>query len=253
MIKYFKRGMSFIKKMILSDDYHCVLKYYGKSSGKQPDIRQNVPFGKLAEKVIEDKNTSLYYERLYSIFNSLENLRLRLKTDDEIVCAEVGVYKGGGSYFISSVLETLGFKKYKLYSIDTFEGHSELDFLKEKTEGVHEAGLFYETSFETVSKYLSKYQNIEVLKGRIQDKADMIKDFKFSFVHLDMDIYQPTVFALDFFSSRIIIGGIVILDDYEFQTCPGIKKAIDEFLATNKNFVQVPLLSGQCQLIKISE
>lgn len=252
MIKYYKKLKSVINKMVLSSDYHIVPRYYGRSSSKQPDIRNNEYFGNLATKVIEDQKTSLYYDRLYTIYNAIDNLRIRLNTTDEVNCIEAGVFKGGGSYFIASILQTFGFSNFKHYAVDTFEGHSELDFQTNQLEGAHSPGLFDETSYREVKKYLSVFPEVEVFQGRIQDAADKFENMKFGFVHLDMDIYQPTKFSLDFFSSRLILGGIFVIDDYEFQTCPGIKKAIDEFLLVNKNFVQIPLLSGQCQLVKVA-
>jgi len=63
-----------------------------------------------------------------------------------------------------------------------------------------------------------------------------------------MDIYEPTAFALSFFNKRMVKGGIIVIDDYGFLTCPGIKRAVDEFCITNK-ITQFNLLSGQCLLI----
>jgi len=51
---------------------------------------------------------------------------------------------------------------------------------------------------------------------------------RFSLVHLDMDVYEPTSSALTDLWPRIVRGGIVVIDDY--NTVGGATRAIDEFL-----------------------
>ena len=55
---------------------------------------------------------------------------------------------------------------------------------------------------------------------------------KIALLHLDLDTYEPTKYALDKFSKMIIKGGIILIDDY--STVYGATKAIDEFLKKNK-------------------
>ena len=52
------------------------------------------------------KKSLLYYDRLYTIYQALSNLKVR-GAGTNIDMAEVGVYKGGTSYFILSVVESL--------------------------------------------------------------------------------------------------------------------------------------------------
>ena len=47
-----------------------------------------------------------------------------------------------------------------------------------------------------------------------------------------MDVYEPTKFVLDNLFSKIVKGGIILIDDY--QTVYGATKAIKEFLKKNK-------------------
>ena len=70
------------------------------------------------------------------------------------------------------------------------------------------------------------------------------------FVHLDMDIYEPTIFALKFFNDRLVKGGVILLDDYGFDTCPGIPRAVQEFTETQPGYFGMSLLTGQYLLIK---
>jgi hypothetical protein len=244
--------MNLIKKLkhLKSDDHHFVLNYHGRSSHKQVDIRETEVFGPIAKDVIGSGKTYLYYDRLFTIYNALINLHRVTSLNEKLFLLEAGVYKGGGSYFMASILAQLGISNYHLYSVDTFEGHSALDLKDNSLDGTQKPGEFHETSFETVQSYLSKFPNVTVCKGRIQDVAVGLEDKKFGLVHLDMDIYQPTLFSLNFFNDRLIAGGIIVLDDYGFVSCPGVKKAVDEFLISNPSYNVFPLLSGQCLLLK---
>jgi len=137
-----------------------------------------------------------------------------------------------------------------MFSVDTFEGHDKRD-LESKYEGKHTTGFFSETSFDSVRTYFSQFTFIEVIKGRIQDSVNYLTKNSFGFIYLDMDIYSPTIFSLNYFSDKLIPGGIILLDDYNFKTCPGINKAVAELVKANSDFVKIPLQTGQCMLIKL--
>jgi hypothetical protein len=57
-------------------------------------------------------------------------------------------------------------------------------------------------------------------------------EIKYSFVHVDMDIYEPTRAALEFFYKRMNEGGVFVVDDYGHLK--GVTKAVDEFAAENQ-------------------
>ncbi|MBL8103242.1 MAG: class I SAM-dependent methyltransferase [Anaerolineales bacterium] len=229
-------------------DYHYVPDYFGKSAHKQMDIRTLPIFGELAGQVIRDGRCSLYYDRLFTIHQILVHLNSFRKTGEEIHLAEVGVYKGGTSYFIASLAERLDLK-IRHHCFDTFEGHAATD-INTTVEISHMAGAFSDTSFESVKEYLMKFENIHIYKGRFQDTSHHVQDVHMNFVHLDMDIYEPTVFALNFFDDKLAHGGVILLDDYGFDTCPGIPKAVKEFTETHPGYFGMSLLTGQYLLIK---
>ncbi len=229
--------------------YHYVWDYYGKSAHKQRDVRKQPVFGELAGAVVDNKRSSLYYDRLYTIYQILESLGFSAQKGDEIKMVEVGIYKGGTSYFIASLAERLGLR-YSHYCFDTFEGHKAEDINK-SVETDHTSGLFSDTSFESVQQYLQKFKSVQVYKGRFQDRCDALKDMRFNFVHLDMDIYDPTIFALDYFDSRMVKGGAILMDDYGFNSCPGIEKAVHEFTETHTDYFGMALLTGQYLFVKL--
>ena len=50
----------------------------------------------------------------------------------------------------------------------------------------------------------------------------------FCFVYVDMDTEQATHDALTFFWPRMATGGKIVIDDYGWEPCAGVKKAVDE-------------------------
>jgi hypothetical protein len=53
---------------------------------------------------------------------------------------------------------------------------------------------------------------------------------RYRFVHVDVDLYQPTLDAFAYFFPRLEAGGLIVTDDYNW---PGGRKAVDEFCAAN--------------------
>lgn len=245
------------KGYIYAPDF-CFPEYLGKASHKRDNIRQSKlinirdlrPFGPLADGVIEPQKTLLYYDRLYTIYQAVSRLKLR---EAGLSCdlAEVGVYKGGASYFILSVVESLMLGPATLHCFDTFEGHSSED-VQAEADSLQPVSAFNDTAYDAVVAYLCKFPNAEIYQGRFQDTSACVAGKTFAFVHLDVDLYEPTLFALKFFDALMIEGGIFVVDDYGSMTCAGVHRAVDEFTAGNTNYIFFHLLTGQCILIKCS-
>ena len=230
-------------------DFHYVPKYFGASAGKQPDIRTSPLFGEVATEVITQKRTLLYYDRLYMIYQALAHLSR--SPDQAKHVAEVGVYQGGGSYFIASILKALKVEGLTLHCFDTFEGHSAKDIQEYDT--IHKPGMFDDTEFESVKRHLEVFTNIALYKGRFQENCSQIASYRFGFVHLDVDLFEVTQYGLEFFAPRMLTGGCIIVDDYGFATCPGVKQAVDDFVAKHAEYTGLYLLTGQYLLVNAAD
>lgn len=228
------------------DDFHYCPQTYGAGYWKKIRIQEISGFKELADKVIADKRSLLYYDRLYILYQALWNVR-HLAQDD-VSIAEIGVYRGGGSYFIASTAQQLFGRQLKFHSIDTFEGHPD-DIAAD--DDSHWPGKFGDTSFEEVKKYLSGFPNVIVHKGRFEDRCSALAQEKFCFAHVDVDIYAPTRACLEFFAERLLVGGVIVADDYGFTTCEGSKQAVDEFVAGRSNYLKFHLETGQILLVRV--
>ena len=74
---------------------------------------------------------------------------------------------------------------------------------------------------------------------------------RISLLHLDVDIYKPTIIALKYFWERLSRNGILIIDDY--NAVEGATSAIDNFLKDEGISDQVKktnFYSSPCYIIK---
>jgi len=67
---------------------------------------------------------------------------------------------------------------------------------------------------DAVETLLAPFRHVHVHAGVFPDTAAMVADERFAFVHLDLDLPDATRDALDFFTPRLLPGGILIGDDY---------------------------------------
>ncbi len=141
--------------------------------------------------------------------------------------AECGVYKGASSYLIGKVNLSCIQHVRTHYMFDSYAGLSEPG----SGDGVHwdEGALCI--GIEDVKKNLGGLGGCKLMKGWIPDRFEDVSDRTFAFVHIDVDLYQPTHDSIAFFYPRMNEGGIIVCDDYGFTSCPGATKAVDEFLA----------------------
>lgn len=164
--------------------------------------------------------------------------------------ADCGVYKGESLFNFARFLEMTcpGDRIRKVYGFDDFEGlrdfHEE-DNIKDtntKEIGAFEGG-YRSKSFEPTLKelvkvfnedsFVSKAPRIELVEGDITKTApafvEKFPGIRFSLIHLDFDLYTPTIAALEAFYPKLVPGGIVLLDEYGLNAFSGESKAVEDF------------------------
>jgi len=137
--------------------------------------------------------------------------------------AEFGVMKGGSLDLLASL-----HPNRKIYGIDSYNG------LPAPTkEDLHVKGEFALNEKDwrmLITHFNNTHKNTEIVVGFSPNVFNQVpKDETFSFVHIDVDLYSSVNDALDYFYPRLIENGILLFDDYGFNTTPGAKKAIDEW------------------------
>jgi len=165
--------------------------------------------------------------------------------------AECGCWRGASAYQTAYHLKNNHFKN-KFYIFDSFEGLS--DFQREDLENnricdTEKRKKEFSCSLEVVKENLKEFDFIEYKKGWIPSRFNEADSLKFSFVHIDVDLYRPIKDSLEFFYPRMVEGGIIALDDYGYLGFPGAKRAVDEFVE-GKGIFFLPLPSGEAFIIK---
>lgn len=162
--------------------------------------------------------------------------------------AECGCYVGTSAFFIAQA-STHG----KLYLFDSFQGLSAPDAtdrnVAETVIPWSEGGGDLSTSETTLRHNLALYDSVVVLPGWIPERFEEVSDHQFRLVHIDVDLYQPTRDSLEFFYPRLVTGGVIVMDDYGFKTCPGATRAAQE-LAASQDIGILHLATGQGVIMK---
>ncbi len=156
---------------------------------------------------------------IYQVPEEIEQLRTLVRETENIpgVIAEIGTYQGASALIMREETEK------PIYTFDTFEGFP--DTLHESDPTKYFVGDCLASL--DIAQELLKDKNIKITKGIFPKSGTILKDKKFSFVHIDVDIYQSMKDSLEFFLPKMSPGGIILLHDYPAHS--GVRKAVDEF------------------------
>lgn len=166
-----------------------------------------------------------------------------LKLVDEIPgdTAEIGVFRGASSWFICRGTQGAGRTHY---AVDSFAGLS--DPCGEDGSYWHAGDM--RASQAEAQRLLQEY-DVKFVVGWVPDVLSGLPDGPYAFVHIDLDLYEPTRDAFAYAYERVAPGGILLCDDYGFATCPGARRAVDELMARRPEPV-IHLPTGQGLVIR---
>jgi hypothetical protein len=134
--------------------------------------------------------------------------------------AECGVFQGG---CLRAIAEALPYKR--VYGFDTFCGLPQEAWTPDE---LHNVGDFSDSSLELVQKHVADLANVWLRPGLFPESAVGLEDSRFAFVYIDFDFYLSTLAAIEWFRFRMSPGGVMVLDDYNWPHCPGVRRAIEE-------------------------
>jgi hypothetical protein len=203
---------------------------------------------------------------LYHIFNQSNGLNMvywdfffRLVENLSFnAIVECGV--GRGRSLISLLMlenyyATLGGRcKRKIYGLDSFDGFPEptkFDISKRnpaKGEWAYSPSGKYKYSPSFIKEIISRADlstelvNLEIIQGFFDESVPKLPEEPIGILHLDGDLYDSVMTPLNLLSNRVILGGVIVIDDYivlndpKLDPFPGARAAVEEFLLKNKNF-----------------
>jgi O-methyltransferase len=185
------------------------------------------------------KLSMLSKERMYNIYKCLKYIK-KYSIKGDIV--EIGCYKGASL----ALCRKFSSRKVKIHGFDTFEGHQKPNKKEKDVWGINQLKIYnqkkkgwYNVSLDEVKKNikkLSKFEKVELTKGKIQDNKSNFKNIKkISLLIIDVDWYEPTLFSLKKFYKKVSKDGFIIIDDYGHHS--GSEKAVNLFFKKKKNII----------------
>lgn len=149
--------------------------------------------------------------------------------------AEAGVFLGG-----TALLMLAASSQKRLHLFDTFEGLPH-------DEGKFRAGEWL-GSLPDVKRNLAEHEErLEFHPGFFPASAKGLENLRFSAVHLDLDLYDSTLAALEWFWPRMVPGGVLVSHDYPLSE--GVVRAFHEFFDPRPEPF-IPLSGNQCIAVK---
>ena len=148
---------------------------------------------------------------------------------------EFGVYRGGVSGIIAQLVAGWGKQHFLCDSFAGLPAPGEHD-------NHHQAGEFGDTAADTIHSGIAALgleAAAQVVTGWFADTLPSLSEKTFCFAHIDTDYYESTLECLEFVYPRLSAGGWIVLDDYTWRNCEGVKKAVDAFFADKPECVIV--------------
>ncbi len=148
---------------------------------------------------------------------------------------ECGVFKGVSLIRFATFREVLESQySRKIVGFDAFgkfpppEDMLDTDFV-ERFEKVAGDGI----PIDELTKVLQHkaFSNVELIPGDILSTVPRYiqehPELRIALLHIDVDVYKPSIVILNHFYDKIVAGGLVVFDD--FGTVAGETRAVDEF------------------------
>lgn len=184
--------------------------------------------------------------RCYELWQLIEQTD-KLNSNADVL--EVGVWRGGTSTIMAKRLELLG-SKSTIYSADTFEGVVKAS----ENDNSYSGGEHANTSLDLFINLLKSHHitNVTPLKGIFPEATsnNIPSDTKFKLCHIDVDVYLSAKDIQEWIWKKLIIGGIIVFDDFGFSSTDGITKYVNEQRKLTDRTI-VHNLNGHAIVIKL--
>jgi len=138
--------------------------------------------------------------------------------------AELGVYRGG-----SALILGLSDPDRVLHLFDTFQGHPDLHNADHDRPGSHLVGTLGDTNAAAVVELLKEHgvERGQCWVGTFPYAVDVSLMSRFALVHVDVDLWASATAALHIFPDKLVPGGVLVMDDYHTDECPGVLEAVE--------------------------
>lgn len=213
------------------------------------EISNNNSLNEIKQNVYDAFNNFIFSEDLKLTGKMLHRFDAFLKTSHlpgDIV--EVGVFMGSGVVSFSKFIEIYcPNSNKKVIGFDIFDV-IEANEILEKDSDVDKAtmGVVYnrvdynELTIESVKNRILKSnvreEKFKLVKGDVQESLPKFLEdnpgFRASLIYIDVDLDRPTYYSLKYLWDRLLPGGIILFDEYEyhkFSESVGVERFLKEF------------------------
>jgi O-methyltransferase len=200
--------------------------------------------------------TMTSYDRIFALIVATRYVAANGIEGDVVEC---GVWRGGSMQAVARTLLAMGATDRELHLFDTFEGMPPPTEEDRRISGGPTAEEMLETQPKTglvwaiadlddvqAGMATTGYpaERIHYHPGRVQDTIPEHAPERIGLMRLDTDWYESTKHELEHLYDRVVPGGVVIIDDYDYWE--GSRKAVDEFIsATGARLLLVPIDTGR--------
>lgn len=183
--------------------------------------------------------------RMSRFYNLVQLISLTTGLDGFV--AECGCWYGLSSFLLCNYIGRLDskFNGDGYLIVDSFEGlsaPSDQDGTKAKS------GMFC-GSVKKLKDTLKEFPLVDIHQGWVPEILESLPEKKYRFVHVDLDLYGPSLGCLEYFYPRMVDHGVIVLDDYGMLNWPGVKKAVD-YYCKKENALMACNVTGQAFIIK---
>ncbi len=199
------------------------------------------------EKIKDNTLVDIY--RCYELWQLIEQAQ-KINSGANVI--EIGAWRGGTAAVMARKLSNLKSDSI-IYIADTFEGVVKTS----DKDNFYIGGEHSDTSEQIVENLLAKearYKNYKILKGMFpEDTSHLIpENTMFGLCHIDVDVYQSAKDIISWVWDKLILGGVIVFDDYGFPGCVGITKLVNE-QRNLKDRVIIHNLNGHAIMVKIGQ
>ena len=195
-----------------------------------------------------DTKTDNIYKRLrhVSLYSAIESI-INLNVPGDM--AECGCWNGCSLHGTATLLD-LNKQNRNIHVFDSFDGGLS-SFAEEDTKNsslpvdqINSITQHFKSDFHLLNNKIIRkgWNNIILNKGWIPDVFLGYPERKYAFVHIDVDLFDPTYQSLKYFSSRMSRHGIIICDDYGYSMFPGSTSAVDLFIKESTGLYDLHVL-----------
>jgi len=178
---------------------------------------------------------------MYGFYSATKHIAEHNIAGDIVEC---GVWKGGSSMISMLTLQQLNDTSREFYLYDTYAGMAGATSHDVSVHGkvaTEQTARFqkndinewcYSPLDEVKANIKSTFypdDKIQYVKGLVEDTIPDVMPDTIAILRLDTDFYQSTYHELNHLYPNLVVGGVLIIDDYGHWL--GARKAVDEYFA----------------------